>query len=115
MWQLVNEGISSPEQLQKVTNFDAQIAGATQTRALAALTLSMIAILLYIWFRFGDLTFGSAATIATMHDVFFVIGAIGFAHYISSTAIGSALLIEPFRLNMNLVAAILTVMGYSLT
>ena len=36
------------------------------------------------------------------------------AHYLADTAIGDALLIEPFRINLTMVAAILTVMGYSM-
>ena len=113
-WTLVNDAINNPPQLQKVTNFDAQVASAAQMRAMTALVLSTIVIMLYIWFRFGDMTFGTAATIATIHDTLFVLAAVGFAHYASTTAIGTALMIEPFRINLTLVAAVLTVMGYSM-
>jgi SecD/SecF fusion protein len=113
-WTLVNDAINNPPQLQKVTNFDAQVASAAQMRALTALILSTIVIMIYIWFRFGDLTFGTAATVATIHDTLFVLAAVGFAHYLATTPVGSALLIEPFRINLTLVAAVLTVMGYSM-
>jgi len=114
MWTLVNDAVHNAEQLQRVTNFDPQVAGATALRAIAALILSTVAILLYIWFRFGDVNFGAAATIATIHDVLFVLAAIGFAHYIADTLIGQALMIEAFRMNLTIVAAVLTVMGYSI-
>ena len=113
-WRLINDAINNPAQLERVTNIDGQIAGATQLRALIALVLSTIAIMIYIWFRFGDMKFGTAGTIATLHDTFFVLAAVGFAHYISETEAGRALLIEPFRINLTMVAAILTVMGYSM-
>ena len=56
----------------------------------------------------------SATVVALVHDTIFTLAAIGFAHYIAGTAIGHALLIEPFRINLTLVAAILTIMGYSI-
>jgi len=113
-WRLINDAINDPAQLQRVTNIDAQIAAATTLKALIALAISAIAIMVYIWFRFGDMKFGTAGTIATLHDTFFVLAAIGFAHYLADTQVGRALLIEPFRINLTMVAAILTVMGYSM-
>jgi len=49
-----------------------------------------------------------------LHDMLFVLAAVGMAHLLADTFIGRALLIEPFRLNLTLVAAVLTVMGYSM-
>ena len=97
-----------------MTNFDAQVAGEAQTDAFTAISLSIIAIVIYIWMRFGDLTFGMATVIALLHDTLFTLAAVGIAHYVANTALGDALLIEPFRVNLNLVAAVLTVMGYSM-
>ena len=68
----------------------------------------------YIWVRFGNLKYGTATVVALLHDTLFTLAAIGFAHYLADTFIGDALLIEPFRINLTLVAAILTVMGYSM-
>jgi SecD/SecF fusion protein len=113
-WQLVNEGINAPAELQRVSNFDAQVAGETQREALLALFLSIIMIMAYIWVRFGNLKYGTATVIALLHDTLFVLAAVGIAHYVANTFIGDALLIEPFRLNLTLTAAILTVMGYSM-
>ena len=113
-WNLINDALNNPAQLERVTNIDGQIAVATQLRALVALTLSTLAIMMYIWFRFGDVKFGTAATVATVHDTLFVLAAVGLAHYAADTELGRTLLIEPFRINLTLVAAVLTVMGYSM-
>src|SRR5207244_2931503 len=59
-WKLICEAINKPAQLQKVSNFDAQVAGDTQRDAFLALLLSVIVIMAYIWLRFGNLKFGSA-------------------------------------------------------
>jgi SecD/SecF fusion protein len=114
LWRVVNDAINKPAGLQKVTNFDAQIASETKRDAFAALTISILFIMAYIWARFGNLKYGTATVVALLHDTLFTLAAIGVAHYIAGTFVGSSLLIEPFRLNLTLVAAVLTVMGYSM-
>lgn len=114
MWRLVNEAISKEVAFQKVNNFDAQVAGDTQRDALMAMLLSCVVIMAYIWLRFGNLWFGTATVLAMLHDTLLVVGAIGLSHLLSGTAVGEWLLLEPFRLNLTIVAAILTVMSYSM-
>ncbi len=114
MWKLVNEAVNKPPQLQKVSNFGAQVAGDTQRDALMAMTLSLAVIMAYIWLRFGNMKYGTATVVAMLHDTLLVIGAIGLSHYLADTAIGKMLLIDPFRVNLTIVAAVLTVMSYSM-
>jgi len=76
--------------------------------------LSILGIMAYIWLRFGNLKYGTATVVALLHDTLFTLAAIGLSHYLANTAIGDALLIEPFRINLTMVAAILTIMGYSM-
>jgi SecD/SecF fusion protein len=114
MWQMVNEAVNNPPDLQKVVNFDAQVAGETQKEALMALILSVIAIMAYIWVRFGNLKYGTATVLAMLHDTVFVLAALGLTHLVAETIVGDALLLERFRINLTIVAAVLTVMGYSM-
>lgn len=114
MWRIAVEAVTRPPTLQKVTSFTPQVAGQTRVDASIALTLSIFAIVAYIWVRFGDLKYGTATVVALIHDTLFTLAAIGVAHYLANSAIGEALLIEPFRINLTLVAAVLTVMGYSM-
>jgi SecD/SecF fusion protein len=115
-WALVNQALYQPPQFQKVNSFNAQIAGDTERDALTALILSLVIILGYIWLRFGNLKYGNATVIAMLHDTAMVIGAVGISHllYLKFHPLASGLLLEPFRLNLTLVAAILTVMSYSM-
>ena len=113
MWRLANEGVNREAKLQKVSNFDPQVAGDTQREAFLATFLSIIAIMVYIWFRFGDMKYALATVVALLHDTLVVIGAIGLSHYLDN-GLGRLMLMEPFRINLTLVAAILTVMGYSM-
>jgi len=113
-WKVVNEGVGRPANLQKVSNFDAQVAGDTQQAAIFATLGSIIAIMIWIWLRFGDPKYGTATVAAMIHDTIMVVGAIGLSHWLAETAVGRGLGLEAFRLNMTIVAAILTVMGYSM-
>ncbi|MEA2735473.1 MAG: SecD/SecF fusion protein [Humisphaera sp.] len=114
IWRLVSEGVGGAPSLQKLVNFDAQVASETQREASLAMILSIGGIMAYHWLRFGNLKYGTATVVALAHDVLFTLAAIGFAHYIAPTFIGRALLIEPFRINLTMVAALLTIMGYSM-
>ena len=77
-----------------------------------AVLLSWGAILLYLWFRFGNWTFGAAAVICLIHDLFFTLGIIAVCHYIHNwwpVFLG----IEDFKIDLTAVAALLTLVGYS--
>lgn len=99
-----------PESLEV---FDSQLAAETRLRAMWAIIASWGAILMYLWFRFGNWTFGLAAVICLIHDLFFTLGAIAFCHFIADTFIGQWLLLEDFKLDLPAVAALLTLVGYS--
>jgi SecD/SecF fusion protein len=101
-----------PERLE---NFDAQLAADTSRRALYAILASWAAILLYLWFRFGSWTFGAAAVLCLIHDLCFTLGAIAACHYVVAWAPGlaSALLLDDFKIDLPAVAALLTLVGFS--
>jgi preprotein translocase subunit SecF len=49
MWKLVNDAVTKPASLQKVTTFNPQVAGDAQKDATLAMVLSIVVILAYIW------------------------------------------------------------------
>ena len=112
---LVRDGVNHEGRLQKVNTFGPQVAGDNQLAAFYALILSSVVIMAYIWFRFGNLKFGTATVLAMIHDVALVVGAVGLSHYVVKIPwLACALMIEPFRVNLTIVAAVLTVMSYSM-
>jgi SecD/SecF fusion protein len=100
-------------QPERLENFDSQLAADTQLRALYAILASWGAILLYLWFRFGSWTFGLAAVLCLIHDLFFTLGWIGVAHFLHGTWFGTVLGIQDFKIDLPSVAALLTLVGYS--
>ena len=89
-----------------------QIAGKTQVQALVAIFASLLGIIAYVWIRFQNVAFGLAAVIALIHDVLIVIGAIAISHWVAG-ALGFMGIVE-FKISLEIIAALLTVIGYSL-
>jgi SecD/SecF fusion protein len=104
-------------QPERLETFDSQLAEETKLRAMYAILLSWAAILLFLWFRFGSWTFGLAAVLCLIHDLFFTLGAIAICHYLSKFIPGLAnlLMIEDFKIDLPAVAALLTLVGYSVS
>ena len=113
----VQQEFSNTPQPERLENFDSQLAADTQQQALYAILASWVAILLYLWFRFGNWTFGLATVLCLIHDLFFTLGVIAFCHYIHVWAPGVAyyLGIEDFKIDLPSVAALLTLVGYSVS
>jgi SecD/SecF fusion protein len=99
-------------QPERLETFDSQLAAETRLRAMYAVLMSWAAILLYLWFRFGSWTFGLAAVLCLIHDLFFTLGAIAACHYVNALVPG-LLGIEDFKIDLPAVAALLTLVGYS--
>jgi SecD/SecF fusion protein len=115
VWELVKDGVNHEGRLQKVNTFGPQVAGDNQQAAFFALILSSVVIMVYIWLRFGNLKYGTATVLAMIHDVALVVGAVGLSHYVAKLPwLATALMVEPFRVNLTIVAAVLTVMSYSM-
>src|SRR5262249_32876947 len=107
---------ASPEP-ERLEVFDSQLAAETRTKAFYAILASWIAILLYLWFRFGNWTFGAAAVLCLVHDLCFTLGAIAFCHYVVQFTpwLATLLRLEDFKIDLPAVAALLTLVGYSVS
>ena len=101
-------------QPERLDNFNASMAGATQGKAMGAIVASWLAIVLYLWLRFGNWTFGLAALLCLVHDLFFTLGAIAVCHYLVGVPGLSAIFqLQDFKIDLPAVAALLTLVGYS--
>lgn len=90
----------------------ARVAEDMIGRAFGALFASLLCIIAYIWFRFQRVIYGFAAVAALLHDVLITLGAIAVSAYVAG-ALGF-LQIDEFKISLTVVAAILTIIGYSL-
>lgn len=97
-----------------VTQIDPSIGTKAKQQAWKAIILSLIGIVGYIWVRFGSVRFGITAIVALVHDVCITLGIITACTYIANRPLGNALLIGDFKINLEMIAAFLTIIGYSL-
>jgi SecD/SecF fusion protein len=100
--------------LPRVTQIDPSIGSEQKTRALIAIILSLIAIAAYLWFRFGDLRFGVSGILTLAHDSAATIGVVSVCTWLAATPVGQAMLIGDFKFNGTMIAAFLTLLGYSI-
>ncbi len=84
--------------LRSVESVGPQVGGELRERARTAVIASLIGMLIYIWFRF-QLIYGIAAIAALFHDVFITLGIFSLSGK---------------ELSLTVVAALLTLVGYSL-
>ncbi len=100
--------------LPQVTQIDPSVGHKSMNDTLIAIVVSMLAIIVYIWMRFGDARFGMAAVVALIHDVSITMGLVAASAWLAKTSVGNLLLISDFKIDLPMIAAFLTVIGYSL-
>ncbi|WP_437225648.1 protein translocase subunit SecD [Planctomicrobium sp. SH661] len=98
----------------EMNTFDTSVAQDTQMSAIFAIILSLLAIIAYLWVRFQRVSYGLAACIALLHDVLITLGLVAFGALLSGNPIGQMFGLEDFKINLTVVAAFLTIIGYSL-
>ncbi|MEE9211239.1 MAG: protein translocase subunit SecD [Phycisphaeraceae bacterium] len=113
-WKLVRDAMLRDTSLGSVSNFSSQVSNTMKQNAVVALGLSLLAVVIYIWFRFGSLRYGLAAIVALVHDVVIALGMVALAGMIYDTPFGQALALSDFKINLGLVAGVLAIVGYSL-
>ncbi|HET6881990.1 MAG TPA: protein translocase subunit SecF, partial [Pirellulales bacterium] len=92
----------------------ASVAGNTQLQATYALLASLVLIVVYVWIRFQQVSFGFAAVLALVHDVLVALGALALSFWLAQMPFMEKLLVEPFKINLPIIAAFLTIIGYSI-
>lgn len=85
------------------THMSGQFSDAMRNNAIIALTLSVFAVLIYIALRF-EWKFAVAAVLALLHDVLLTLAVLAIAHSIGM----------PVQIDLEVVGAIMTIIGYSL-
>ncbi|MFZ0035405.1 MAG: protein translocase subunit SecD [Sedimentisphaerales bacterium] len=100
--------------LPRVTQIAPSVGRMAKTQALVAIVLSLIAMLIYLAVRFGDLRYGLGGVVTLAHDTTATLGAVMCCAYLATTTIGQKLLIGDFKIDLAMIAAFLTLLGYSI-
>jgi len=89
-----------------------KVAGNTKVTAVYALLASLVMIVAYVWLRFQNVAFGLAAVVALLHDVLVTIACIALSVFVAPY-LGWAL-VDDFKISLDVVAALLTIVGFSI-
>ena len=109
-----SDSLNSQPYFPTASKVGSQIAETMRVNAALAIIFSLVGIIAYIWARFQNIAFGLAAVVALLHDVLVVLGMIALSHFIFN-ALGFRFLgIDKFKISLEIIAALLTVIGYSL-
>ncbi|MCH2133247.1 MAG: protein translocase subunit SecD [Phycisphaerales bacterium] len=114
-WELISTALERQSSFEQVSSFAPSVAQTRTANAIGAVILSLAGILFYIWIRFGSFWYSLAAIVALCHDVVIVLGFLALSGYLGAYEFfWSKLLLEEFLIDTGIVAALLTVIGYSL-
>ena len=113
-WSLVDAAFTRPPSLDQVSSFSPKIAENLAASAVVAVVLSLLGMLIYIWARFGSLRYSTAAIAALCFNVCMCLGALALSLKVAPTMFGASIRLEEFRIDLNVVAGLLTIIGYSL-
>jgi SecD/SecF fusion protein len=113
-FQLVQAALLREASLEQVSSFSPKVAENLAASAIVAVVLSLIGMLVYIWFRFGSLRYSLCAIAALVFNICICLGAIALSVMIGEKTFGSFRLLDEFRIDLNVVAGLLTIVGYSL-
>ena len=94
----LNYDLGSNVNFRRVENVGPKVSNELLKAGLLAISLSLAAMLIYIWIRF-EWQFSLGAILALIHDVVITVGIFSFLSY---------------EVNLSIVAAVLTIVGYSM-
>ncbi len=113
-WSLVRDALTQQASLDQVSSFSPVVAENLAATAVVAVILSLIGMLAYIWVRFGSFRFSTATVLGVTFNVIVCLGFLAISIPLASSGIGPALYLEEYRIDLNVVAGLLTIIGYSL-
>ncbi len=113
-WSLVRDALTQQASLDQVSSFSPVVADNLAATAVVAVVLSFIGMVAYIWIRFGSFRFSTATVIGVAFNVIVCLGFLAISIPLASTGFGPSLYIEEYRIDLNVVAGLLTIIGYSL-
>jgi len=96
--EILDRNFAGKYEIRREEAVGPKIGNELKTKALIALLLSWVSIILYLWIRF-QFKFGVTAVLGLIHDVLIVVGACS---------------IFDIEWSMTLIAAFLTIIGYSI-
>lgn len=115
-WELVVAALERSSNAAAVQSFSSSVAADFAAKAVVSILIASVLILIYVGVRFNSVRYSAGALLATLHDCIIAVGFIALGEVVANNAPGLArtLGILPFKIDLNVIAAVLTILGYSL-
>ncbi|MSR28064.1 MAG: protein translocase subunit SecD [Phycisphaerales bacterium] len=113
-WKLIQAAFTSKLSLDQVNSFSPRVAENLAASAIVAVIVSLFGMILYIWLRFSSFRYSVATITAVSFNVLVCLGVLAITLRVAGTEFGKMTLLEEFRIDLNVIAALLTIIGYSL-
>ncbi len=102
--EMLIEEFSVDETKIKTENISATVSSEMRNSAIMAVVVSAFFMLLYVWFRFKDISFGLSSVIPLMHDVLVLLAFYAVLRWtVSSTFIACMLTLVGYSINATIV------------
>jgi len=111
---IIRPALGAEQAFASTTSFEPTMAAEAWDKAVMAILLSLALMIVYIWIRFARFSSGLAAVVALVHDVVITLGAVTVAALLAESVFGPVLLFADFKINLPMVGAFLTLVGYSI-
>lgn len=115
-WAVVVEAAGESTTFLNAQTIGPAVADQFAAQAIVAISLSILLIIIYVWVRFNSVRFSIASIVPTLIDCISAVGLIAMAEivYDAAPAVAQSLGLLPFKIDLTVVAAILTILGYSI-
>ncbi len=115
-WNIVRSALAASESLEDIQTVDSVVADTARTQAMLSVIISLGLIIIYVWIRFGGLRYGIGAILSLIHDAIMAVAATVLSGWIYTYIFGGKpnfFLVNDFKINLTMIAAYLTIIGYS--
>ncbi len=117
-WKLAREATVHAASFASVESFSPAVADTFKVKAFQSVAVSMSLLILYIWIRYGTIRWSLAATLPLVHDIIALLGLLALAQLVydaeATKAFAGVIGLLPFKIDLNMVAALLMIAGFSL-
>jgi SecD/SecF fusion protein len=107
----LREQLANSVAWQTSSQIGGQVSADTRLKAMTAILVSLLGIVAYMWFRFQKAVWGIAAVVALAHDTLVMLGGLAVSYWLADWL--GFLGIEQFKISLPVIAAFLTLIGFS--
>lgn len=113
-WQLASQALAQGTSLDQVSSFSPSVARMLLANAVVAVIISLLLMLVYIWLRFGSFRYSVGTVLALGFNLCVSLGFLSLSKWLAPSWLGQWAGIQEYRIDLNVVAGLLVIVGYDI-